>query len=523
MPERASSPRRVLIAGAGVAGLEAMLALRELAGDRVELSLLARGERFLNRPLLVAEPFGGPDVTELEIAPIVEACGARQVSGSLASVDAAAKLARTADDEELAYDSLLIALGARAVEAVPGALTFAGEAERRSFGDLLARLGHRGTQRLAFVVPAATTWSLAAYELALLTAAERHERRLEGVEIVVVTAERTPLQVLGEASSYLVAARLAEAGVEVRTSAPAASFSRDRLTLTGGETLQADAAVALPRLVGPAVAGLPQTSDGFIPADVQMHVHGLEDVLVAGDAGSFPIKQGGLAAQQAEVAARAIAARAGAKVPFEPFEPVLRAALITGGEIGYVRRSMHDHDHVDLAEGRPLWWPPAKVAGRRLAAYLSGYADAGGGPQADLVDVPVTGREHEPDARSATALLLAAADADAELESYGSALHWLDLVEQLDFVLPTAYVARRAEWRRKIDPSSVPSEAARRIEPELAGAAAALSDLQRRLGWLREIERREEGEMGEHLADLGTAIERVLDLSRQTGTLRDRD
>ena len=49
---------RVLVAGGGVAGLEGLLALRDLAGDRVELTLLSPEEEFVYRPMAVAEPFG---------------------------------------------------------------------------------------------------------------------------------------------------------------------------------------------------------------------------------------------------------------------------------------------------------------------------------------------------------------------------------------------------------------------------------------------------------------------------------
>jgi sulfide:quinone oxidoreductase len=49
---------KILIAGGGVAALEALLALHELVGRRVRLELLAPGMEFLNRPASVAEPFG---------------------------------------------------------------------------------------------------------------------------------------------------------------------------------------------------------------------------------------------------------------------------------------------------------------------------------------------------------------------------------------------------------------------------------------------------------------------------------
>jgi sulfide:quinone oxidoreductase len=51
-------PTNVLIAGAGVAGLEAALALRTVGEDRVSVELVSPDAEFVYRPLSVAEPFG---------------------------------------------------------------------------------------------------------------------------------------------------------------------------------------------------------------------------------------------------------------------------------------------------------------------------------------------------------------------------------------------------------------------------------------------------------------------------------
>src|ERR1039458_4549180 len=47
----------VLIAGGGVAGLEAAFALRELAGDRARVALLAATDDYVERAWSVGEPF----------------------------------------------------------------------------------------------------------------------------------------------------------------------------------------------------------------------------------------------------------------------------------------------------------------------------------------------------------------------------------------------------------------------------------------------------------------------------------
>jgi sulfide:quinone oxidoreductase len=86
----------------------------------------------------------------------------------------------------------------------------------------------------------------------------------------------------------------------------------------------------------------------------------------------FPIKQGGLAAQQADAAAELIAAQAGVPVDPNPFRPVLRGLLLTGGEPSYLRAEIAGGGgETSIADSEPLWWPPGKIAGRYLAPHLA--------------------------------------------------------------------------------------------------------------------------------------------------------
>ena len=101
-------------------------------------------------------------------------------------------------------------------------------------------------------------------------------------------------------------------------------------------------------------------------------VLGAESVFAVGDLASHGIKQGGLAAQQADVAAQVIAATAGADVQPRPYRPVLRGMLITGGEVRYLR---HEPDGTSDVSDEALWWPPHKVAGRHLAHYLASHTE----------------------------------------------------------------------------------------------------------------------------------------------------
>ena len=139
----------------------------------------------------------------------------------------------------------------------------------------------------------------------------------------------------------------------------------------------ADRVVALPRLQGPRLGGVPQTTEGFVPIDPHGRVAGLPCVFAAGDITTFPVRQGGLAAQQAVAAAEAIAAAAGSELTPQPFQPVLRALLLTGGKPLYLRATLTG----GAAEGseattEPLWAPPAKVVSRYLAPYLAASANS---------------------------------------------------------------------------------------------------------------------------------------------------
>jgi sulfide:quinone oxidoreductase len=98
-------------------------------------------------------------------------------------------------------------------------------------------------------------------------------------------------------------------------------------------------------------------------------VRGLENVYAAGDLTTFPVKQGGIAAQQADAAAESIAASAGAEIEPQPFTPVLRGLLLTGLTPRYLRSEQANvRSAVDT---EPLWWPPAKIVGRHLAPFLA--------------------------------------------------------------------------------------------------------------------------------------------------------
>jgi sulfide:quinone oxidoreductase len=121
------------------------------------------------------------------------------------------------------------------------------------------------------------------------------------------------------------------------------------------------------------VPGLPAEGDGFVAVDDLGRVAGADAVYAAGDGTTVPVKQGGIAAQQALAAATAIARSAGADVALKPFRPVLRAELLTGSRSTYLREHVGGGDgDASTTSEHALWWPPTKVAAPHLAPYLEG-------------------------------------------------------------------------------------------------------------------------------------------------------
>ena len=357
----------VVVAGAGVAGLETALALNAIAREYATVELIAPEQEFTYRPLAVAEPFGIDRVLRAPLEPLVRAAGAHLRRAALSRVDISRKRIVLDDGEERAYDSLVLAVGVHARESVPGAVTFRGTSDEHDFSTLLKRASSGRVRRLAFAVPAATTWPLPLYELALLTAAYLGGHGAGEIELLIVTPEARPLALFGPSASAAIETLLAQAGIRLETVSVPHSWESGMLRLTGGDPIPADAVVALPRLEGPALAGVPQDRDGFVEIDELGRVPGLESVYAAGDLVRMPVKQGGIASQQADAVATTIAAAAGAAVQPEPFHPVLRGLLLTGVAPRFLRAERG----TSLVDAHPLWWPPAKIVGRYLSPFLA--------------------------------------------------------------------------------------------------------------------------------------------------------
>ncbi len=265
MNRSAGDRTHVVIAGGGVAALEAWLALRALAGHRIKLTMLSPEREFLYRPVTVAEAFDRGEARAYELAEIVDREGGGSlVCDSLTKVEPEEHVAITGTGERLGYDVLVVAAGAIAREPLPGALTFRGRNDVAALRGLLDDLVTGAAHSVALTLPSERMWPLPIYELALMTAAHLHEQGASAAGVWLVTPEEEPLELFGPAAAGAIEPMLKARGIRLRTSARPAIVGQRKLVLAGAGEVFVDRVITLPRLEGPKLAG---------PAARQTRVH----------------------------------------------------------------------------------------------------------------------------------------------------------------------------------------------------------------------------------------------------------
>ncbi|HEY7932511.1 MAG TPA: FAD-dependent oxidoreductase [Solirubrobacteraceae bacterium] len=368
---------RVIIVGGGVAALETALALGELAPEYTDVTVLAPNSEFVYRPMAVREPFAYGSVQRYPLAPIVDDAGAKLLSDELVRLDPKGQIVHTESGEEISYDALVLALGAKAHPRYQHALTIDDRRLDETLHGLIQDIEGGYISSLAFVAPGRMPWQLPLYEIALMSAGRAFDMNIE-LAVTIITPEEAPLAVFGSGASSAVAKLLEKARIQTINSAYAEVPRSGEVVINPGDRcLQVDRVVALPELRGPSIRGIPLAEHGFIRVDPYGQVPDVGPIYAAGDATTFAIKHGGIASQQADTVAQSIAALAGAPVTPEKFNPVIHGMLLTDSKPVYLSaRLAGGHGFSSEVTDTPTWSPPAKIAAKYLAPYLDTHSPA---------------------------------------------------------------------------------------------------------------------------------------------------
>jgi sulfide:quinone oxidoreductase len=135
-----------------------------------------------------------------------------------------------------------------------------------------------------------------------MTAREAWSMGIEDITMQIVSPEASPLALFGRQATIAMAELLGRAHIGFRGNAYVRETEGHRLELLpGGEELRSQRVVALPTIAGIRIDGIPADDHGFAPVDDQLRVRRTAHVFAAGDGTTFPVKQGGIACQQADV------------------------------------------------------------------------------------------------------------------------------------------------------------------------------------------------------------------------------
>jgi sulfide:quinone oxidoreductase len=368
---------RVVICGGGIAAVEALLRLRRLAGDSVEIELIAPNEELVYRPAAVSEPFASGPPRRYPLRHIADDSGVELTQDSLAWVEPEAQVVHTAEGGRVEYDALLIAVGARQVEAYKHVATFHDADADATYQGVVQDIEEGYSRSVAFIQPVGPVWPLPLYELALMTAERARSMDVRDLELVLVTPEPRPLGIFGSVVTDAVSSLLAQAGITVYCNSLAKVPETGRLLIEPqGVELHPARMITMPRIAGPAVRGLPGSgAQGFLPIDKHCSVPGTGGrVFAAGDAANYPVKHGGLGAQMADAAAAAIAVLAGSQTTAPAFHPVIRGKLLTGAEPLYMSaRPAGAESFESEVFAEPPWPLDDKVIAAELGPYLATF------------------------------------------------------------------------------------------------------------------------------------------------------
>lgn len=272
---------RIVVLGAGYAGLGAAKRAAGAAGRDARVTLVNASDRFVERVRL--HQFAtGQEPADLPLAGLLDGTGVELVVARATGLDPDARTVRLDGGDDLGYDTLVYALGSTGdLDAVPGArehaLAIAREADAGLLRDRLPELGS------VAVVGGGLT--------GIETAAELAEAR-PGLRVTLVTAGSLGASLGPRARRYLHRT-FARMSVAVHENAPVAEIAADGLTLEGGRDLPAGAVVwaagfRVPPLA--ADAGLDVDGRGRVRVDGTLRARSHPDVIAVGDAAVVPVR-----------------------------------------------------------------------------------------------------------------------------------------------------------------------------------------------------------------------------------------
>ncbi len=300
-----TTPQRVLIIGAGFAGLECAL---KLANDhRFDVTLVNKTNHHLFQPLLyqvATASLSAPDVARSVRAVLAEADNVKVLQDSIESIDTDAQIATGKSDRRYPYDRLVVAAGARTgyfgnshwAEHTIGLKTLddAYKLRRKVLSNLeKAELCDNHAQRqrnltIAIVGGGPTGVELSGAFIELIQRSMSRDFRslnTENLRVILIEAAPALLPPYGAHHQKYTEDRLRKLGVEVMTNTRVKDVQDKKLILEDGVIEAGTIVWAAGIEAAPITRQLPVETDraGKITPNLDLSLPGHPEIFVAGD------------------------------------------------------------------------------------------------------------------------------------------------------------------------------------------------------------------------------------------------
>lgn len=368
---------RIIIVGAGFAGLTALRTLRRLSRG-VELALVAPAAELHYLPGTIWLPSGKRSRADL-VLPLDDFLRRERITFHRARATGLAADGRTlkTDAGDVANDGLVIATGARFLRKLPGIEhaiipcegVDAGEAIRDRLaaldgGTLCFGFGSNPNEPIAM-----RGGPIFEFVFGIDTLLRKQGRR-DRFRLVFFSPSDKPGQRLGDKAVGMILAEMLKRGIDTVLGEKPQRFEAGAVQLERSR-IDCDMILFMPGLTGQAWLDgttLPRSPGGFVQGDAQCRVPGFARTYVAGDGGSFPgpdwmPKQAHQADLHAEVAARNLMRELRGEAVTEAFRSELVCIIDTLDRGMLVTRS----------EGRGRTLPPMRAMHWAKAAFEKRY------------------------------------------------------------------------------------------------------------------------------------------------------
>lgn len=370
--------KKVVILGAGFAGLHIFYKIRHLIGKKIELTVVDSRKESLLKPSLPEVAFEGAPIKHslVELEQTVTSRGATFVNEEVDAIDPDAKQLSFKNGESLEYDYLLITLGAvKNYDAIPGFRDYGySVCDDTQAQRLWERVKNFEGGKIV-TGAALSTWGSRVDAPPLKAPCEgpigeimfmldhylHHEKGLERAgdfKIDVFTPGEIFFEDVGDVPRNAVGKVMQERFIDLHNNKVLKEIGKDFIAFEDGTSMPCDLAIVIPPYTAPQVLLDSKLGDekGFIPTDKTMRHLDYPEIFAAGDITALAQpKLGHVAIIQGAIAAATLLNELGEKVEIPPHKLEVFCIMNMGGhDATLILSDVLYGGHTDLAIHSPL-------------------------------------------------------------------------------------------------------------------------------------------------------------------------